>query len=279
LAGWFYGLENIEVITIRYKVTLAYDGTLFSGFERQPNQRTIEGVLTQKVNLMAKKPKPPIVVYGSGRTDAGVHALGQVVHFDFPFDLPTQAIYRGLNSLLPLDMEIKKVEIVPDTFHARYDVSGKRYVYRLDLGEFRDPFKRNYTGNWRFPIDINKVQSAMTDFIGEHDFTSFVASGSTARSNFRTIYEANATFDKAANEIQLVFYGNGFLYNMVRIMVGVVVEIGSGMRPEGDIRRLYEVRDRNQARRTMPASGLYLKRVYYEGDDPEHPTKLPKHQR
>lgn len=267
------------MFNIRYKVTLAYDGTLFSGFERQPKRRTIEGVLTQKVNIMAKNPDPPIVVYGSGRTDAGVHALGQVVHFDFPFDLPTKAIYRGLNSLLPLDMEIKKAEKVSNTFHARYDVSGKRYVYRLDLGEFKDPFKRNYTGNWRFPIDIERVQTAMNDFVGEHDFSSFVASGSTARSNVRTIYEANATLDKSANEIQLEFYGNGFLYNMVRIMVGVVVEIGSQMRPEHEILRLYEVKDRDQARRTMPASGLYLKKVYYEGEDPKHPTKLPKRQR
>ncbi|MCT2899040.1 tRNA pseudouridine(38-40) synthase TruA [Lentilactobacillus buchneri] len=264
---------------MRYKVTLAYDGTLFSGFERQPKRRTIEGVLTQKVNIMAKNPDPPIVVYGSGRTDAGVHALGQVVHFDFPFDLPTKAIYRGLNSLLPLDMEIKKAEKVSNTFHARYDVSGKRYVYRLDLGKFKDPFKRNYTGNWRFPIDIERVQTAMNDFVGEHDFSSFVASGSTARSNVRTIYEANAILDKSANEIRLEFYGNGFLYNMVRIMVGVVVEIGSQMRPEHDILRLYEVKDRDQARRTMPASGLYLKKVYYEGEDPKHPTKLPKRQR
>ncbi len=160
----------------------------------------------------------------------------------------------------PLIWKLKKAEKVSDDFHARYDVSGKRYVYRLDLGEFKDPFKRNYTGNWRFPIDIERVQTAMNDFIGEHDFSSFVASGSTARSNVRTIYEANASLEKDANEIRLEFYGNGFLYNMVRIMVGVVVEIGSQMRPEHDILRLYDVKDRDQARRTMPASGLYLKK-------------------
>ncbi|EHO53312.1 tRNA pseudouridine(38-40) synthase TruA [Lentilactobacillus kisonensis] len=259
---------------IRYKVTIAYDGTLFSGFQRQPNKRTIEGVLTQKVNLMAKNPQLPIVVYGSGRTDAGVHAFGQVVHFDFPFDLPTEAIYRGLNSMLPLDMEVMKVETVSPNFHARYDVSGKRYFYRVDLGEFLNPFKRNYTGHWKFPLDVERVRAALPDFIGEHDFSSFVASGSTAKSNVRTIYEATANFDEKANELQLEFYGNGFLYNMVRIMVGVIVEIGAQRRPEHDILRLYAVKDRNQARLTMPASGLYLKKVYYEGEDPKHPTKL-----
>ncbi|MFT8388669.1 MAG: tRNA pseudouridine(38-40) synthase TruA, partial [Lentilactobacillus hilgardii] len=123
-----------------------YDGTNFSGFERQPNRRTIEGVLTQKVNVMAKMPEPPIIIYGSGRTDAGVHAVAQVAHFDFPFDLSTEAIYRGLNSMLPLDMEITKVEKVSNDFHARYDVSGKKYFYRMYLGEFQNPFKRNYTG-------------------------------------------------------------------------------------------------------------------------------------
>lgn len=276
-AGWRVSIISTKIVgvmIIRYKVTVKYDGTLFSGFQRQPGKRTIEGVLTKQVNLMAKNPDPPIVVYGSGRTDSGVHAFGQVIHFDFPYNLPTEAIYRGLNSMLPLDMEIMKVEKVASDFHARYDVSGKRYFYRVDLGEFLDPFKRNYTGHWKFPIDFNRVTEALPDFLGEHDFSSFVASGSTAKSNVRSIYEATGKLDEAANELQLEFYGNGFLYNMVRIMVGVIVEIGSNRRSEHDIRRLYEVKDRNQARLTMPASGLYLKKVYYEGEDPAHPTKL-----
>ena len=261
---------------IRYKITFAYDGTNFNGFQRQPKQRTVEGVLTSKINIMAKKPQKTIEVFGSGRTDSGVHALAQVAHFDFPFDLPTEAIYRGLNSMLPLDMEVLKVEKVSDTFHARYDVSGKRYMYRADLGEFSNPFKRNYTGHWKFPVDVDKVRTALTDLIGQHDFSSFVASGSTAKSNVRTIYDAKCFYDEAENEINIEFYGNGFLYNMVRIMVGVAMEIGAGTRPEHDVLRLFDVKDRDQARLTMPASGLYLKKVYYEGDDPEHPTKLPK---
>ncbi|UDM32394.1 tRNA pseudouridine(38-40) synthase TruA [Lentilactobacillus laojiaonis] len=260
---------------VRYKATVAYDGTLFSGFQRQPNKRTIEGILTKKINLMAKKPTPAIEVFGSGRTDAGVHALGQVVHFDFPYDLSEESMYMGLNSMLPLDMQIKKVEKVPDDFHARYDVSGKRYVYRVTLDQFINPFKRNYTSNWKYPIDLDKLNAALQDLIGEHDFSSFVASGSTAKTNIRTIYEAFAKLDAENNEIAIEFYGNGFLYNMVRIMVGVVLEIGSGLRDPHDIIRLFEVKDRTQARRTMPASGLYLKKVYYQGEDPKHPTKLP----
>ena len=264
---------------IRYKITVAYDGTRFSGFQRQPNKRTIEGVLTKIVNTMAKTPNPAIVVYGSGRTDAGVHALAQTVHFDFPFDMNEQSMYRALNSMLPLDMQVKKVEIVTSDFHARYDVSGKRYMYRLDLGEFIDPFKRNYTGHWKYPVDMEKINAALAQLVGEHDFSSFVASGSSAKSNVRTIYSAEARLLADQNELQIEFYGNGFLYNMVRILVGVVVQIGAGIRPVTDVKRLFEVKDRNQARLTMPASGLYLKRVYYEGDDPKHPVKIPKYQR
>lgn len=235
--------------------------------------------MTRVVNKMAKNPEPAIVVYGSGRTDAGVHALGQVIHFDIPFELSNESMRKGLNSMLPVDMEVLKAEQVSDDFHARYDVSGKRYVYRMDLGEFRNPFKRNYTGHWKFPVDVDRINQAAQDLNGEHDFTSFVASGSSARTNFRTIYEAGCYRDEANNELVFEFYGNGFLYNQVRIMVGVLVEIGAGTRPVDDIQHLYEINDRRAARRTVPASGLYLKHVYYEGDDPKHPTKLPKHQR
>ncbi|WP_125573693.1 tRNA pseudouridine(38-40) synthase TruA [Levilactobacillus huananensis] len=263
----------------RYKITLMYDGTNFAGFQRQPDRRTVESVLTQVINKMAKNPNPKILVYGSGRTDAGVHALAQVVHFDFPFTIPEESMRKGLNSMLPMDMEIRRVEIVPANFHARYDVSGKRYLYRMDMGEFRNPFKRNYTGHWKFPVDLDKINQALADLVGEHDFTSFVASGAQTRTFVRTIYEATCHIDEANHELVFEFYGNGFMYNQVRIMVGVLVEIGSGTRPVHDILRLYRVKDRKQARRTVPAAGLYLKHVYYQGEDPEHPTKLPQRQR
>lgn len=263
----------------RYKVTLMYDGTAFAGFQRQPNKRTVEGVLTQVVNRIAKMPQPAIVVYGSGRTDAGVHALAQVVHFDLPFEIPAANMHKALNSMLPLDMEVAQVELAAPDFHARYDVSGKRYMYRMDLGEFRNPFKRNYTGHWKYPVDLEKIQAALGDLIGEHDFTSFVASGAQTRTFVRTIYEATCHRDAANHELVFEFYGNGFMYNQIRIMVGVLVEIGAGTRPVHDILRLYQVKDRKQAIRTAPASGLYLKHVYYMGEDPDHPTKLPPHQR
>ncbi|MEC5140344.1 tRNA pseudouridine(38-40) synthase TruA [Pediococcus pentosaceus] len=248
---------------MRYKIILAYDGTNFAGFQMQPNQRTVEGVLKSIVNKIAKNPTPEISVYGSGRTDAGVHALGQVVHFDLSIEMSERSMLHALNSQLPLDMQVKKVEIVDETFHARFTTHGKKYQYRMALGQFVDPFKRNYTGHWKFPINIGLIQKAIKDLEGTHDFSSFVASGSTVKDHVRTIYEAKVWEDKKQNEIVFEFYGNGFLYNMVRIMVAVLVEIGSKRRPADDIPRLFEVKDRNQARGTAPASGLYLKEVDY----------------
>ncbi|NEZ69875.1 tRNA pseudouridine(38-40) synthase TruA [Pediococcus pentosaceus] len=248
---------------MRYKIILAYDGTNFAGFQMQPNQRTVEGVLKRIVNKIAKNPTPEISVYGSGRTDAGVHALGQVVHFDLSIEMSERSMLHALNSQLPLDMQVKKVEIVDETFHARFTTHGKKYQYRMALGQFVDPFKRNYTGHWKFPINIGLIQKAIKDLEGTHDFSSFVASGSTVKDHVRTIYEAKVWEDKKQNEIVFEFYGNGFLYNMVRIVVAVLVEIGSKRRPADDIPRLFEVKDRNQARGTAPASGLYLKEVDY----------------
>lgn len=248
---------------MRYKIILAYDGTNFAGFQMQPNQRTVEGVLKRIVNKIAKNPTPEISVYGSGRTDAGVHALGQVVHFDLSIEMTERSMLHALNSQLPLDMQVKKVEIVDETFHARFTTHGKKYQYRMALGQFVDPFKRNYTGHWKFPINIGLIQKAIKDLEGTHDFSSFVASGSTVKDHVRTIYKAKVREDKKQNEIVFEFYGNGFLYNMVRIMVAVLVEIGSKRRPADDIPRLFEVKDRDQARGTAPASGLYLKEVDY----------------
>ncbi|AYC10572.1 tRNA pseudouridine synthase A [Ligilactobacillus salivarius] len=253
-------------MTQRFKVTLAYDGTNFAGFQAQPNQRTVQFVLEKAINKMSKKDEY-ITVYGSGRTDSGVHALGQVVHFDFPHPISAKGMLRGLNSMLPLDCEVVDCKIVPNDFHSRYTTHGKRYLYRVSRGEFVNPFKRLYTGHYKYPLDIEKIKEAMPDVEGTHDYSSFVASGSQAKSHVRTIYEAKVYEDKVNDEIVFEFYGNGFLYNQVRIMVATLLEIGNGKRPVHDFLRLYEVKDRSQARQTAPASGLYLKEVYYDEED------------
>ncbi len=249
-------------MTTRYKITMAYDGTNFAGFQSQPKQRTVQSVLEQAVNKMSKEYNY-ITIFGSGRTDSGVHALGQVAHFDFPHDMPADAMLRGLNSMLPLDIEIVGCKIVTQDFHARYEAHAKRYMYRVSRSWFIDPFKRFYTGHYKYPLDITRIQSALPDIVGTHDFSSFVASGSQTKSHVRTIYEATVHEDPDNKELVFEFCGNGFLYNQVRIMVATLLEIGNGRREVHDFLRLYQVKDRSQARETAPASGLYLKEVYY----------------
>lgn len=246
----------------RYMITLAYDGTNFAGFQSQPDQRTVQDVLEKAVNKMSTS-KKFVHIFGSGRTDAGVHAFGQIVHFDLENDIPEKGIVNGLNSLLPLDMQIVSAKVVTNDFHARFTAHGKRYMYRVSRGRFVDPFKRFYTGHYKYPLDIKLIEEAMADVIGTHDYSSFVASGSQSSSHVRTIYDATVREDRANNEVIFEFYGSGFLYNQVRIMVAALLEIGNGKRPVHDFLRLYEVKDRNECRVTAPASGLYLKQVYY----------------
>ena len=249
-------------MTFRYKVTLAYDGTNFAGFQVQPHQRTVQGVLEKAVNRMNKADNYVHVV-GSGRTDAGVHALAQVIHFDLVNDIPDQGIVNGLNSMLPLDVQVLKAEHVSAAFHARYTTHGKCYLYRVSRSWYVDPFKRFYTGHWKYPLDVALIKEALQDVVGTHDFSSFVASGSQARSHIRTIYAATVQELPEQKELDFDFYGSGFLYNQVRIMVAVLLEIGSKRRPVHDFLRLYQVKDRTQCRMTAPASGLYLKEVVY----------------
>lgn len=247
----------------RYEITFAYDGTNFSGFQIQPHKRTVEQVLKNAVNKIAKHPDPAISVIGSGRTDAGVHALNQVAHFDIPYHLSNDSMRKALNSILPLDILVKRAEEVTPDFHARYSAHRKTYRYRVDQGEFVNPFKRNYTAHFKYPLNLAKMKEAAKDFIGEHDFTSFVASGSQAKSNVRTVEKISIYRDEHDNEVIFEFTGNGFLYNQIRIMVAFLLEVGSNQRPVSDVKRVLAAKDRTQARMTAPASGLYLVSVDY----------------
>ena len=247
----------------RYKITFAYDGTNFSGFQIQPHKRTVEQTLKNAVNKIAKHPTPAIPVIGSGRTDAGVHALNQVAHFDIHYHLSNDSMRKALNSILPLDILVKKAELVDSDFHARYSAHRKTYRYRVDQGEFVNPFKRNYTAHFKYPLDLAKMKAAAQDFVGEHDFTSFVASGSQAKSNVRRIEKVEIYRDEHDNEVIFEFTGNGFLYNQIRIMVAFLLEVGSNQRPVSDVKRVLAAKDRTQARMTAPASGLYLVSVDY----------------
>lgn len=248
----------------RYKVTIAYDGTDFAGFQRQPEQRTIESVLTRVVNKIAKNDAGTIEVFGSGRTDSGVHAYGQVVHFDLPFSIPAEGLRHGLNSMFPLDLMAVAVEQVADDFHSRFNTHGKQYRYKIARNEFVDPFKRRYAYNFKYNLDLDLIRTAMQDLIGVHDFTSFAAAGNSTKDFVREIYDVQLVEYPELNEIHFIFTGNGFLYNQVRIMTAVLLEVGTKKRPVHDILRLFTVKNRLEAPLTAPAHGLYLEKVFYE---------------
>lgn len=254
-------------MTTRYKMTIAYDGHLFHGFQSQPHQRTVQGTVEAALKKMTKGKN--IIVEGSGRTDAGVHALGQVIHFDYSDkEIPPARMICALNSMMPLDIVFKECEIVNSDFHVRYSAKGKWYRYYVSLDRFVDPFKRFYTGHYPYPVDIDKMKVAARDLLGTHDFTSFAASGGQIKNKVRTMYYVNVAKNEQSNEIVFDFICSGFLYNMVRILVATLLEIGRGKRPVDDIPRVIMTKDREQVRETAQASGLFLYHVFYE-DVPE----------
>ncbi|MCP8618013.1 tRNA pseudouridine(38-40) synthase TruA [Salirhabdus salicampi] len=244
----------------RLKCVLAYDGTLFSGFQIQPNNRTVQ----QEVeHALQKIHKGELVrVSASGRTDKGVHAVGQVLHFDSTLQIPNDRWAQALNSILPDDVFVKSVEEMDDHFHARYSVQGKEYRYKILNRSTPDIFRRNYRWHISEPLDIEAMQYACSLFVGTHDFTTFSSAKATVRGEkVRTIYECNVK--KVEGEITFRVRGSGFLYNMVRIMVGTIVEVGKGIKQPTDITDMIKGQDRSLAGKTAPAQGLYLWEVTY----------------
>ncbi len=176
-----------------------------------------------------------ITVFGSGRTDAGVHAIGQVIHFDYPEERPLERMRFALDTQSPEDIAVRQVEIVSEDFHARYLVKEKTYQFRVDIGKPRSPFRRHYASYFPYPLDLEKIQRALPDLLGTHDFTSFCASGSSIEDKIRTIYEAKMEVNETKDELLFTFRGNGFLYKMIRILVGTLLKIGNGRLPEDSI--------------------------------------------
>ncbi|EPC6412864.1 tRNA pseudouridine(38-40) synthase TruA [Enterococcus hirae] len=246
----------------RYKAIIAYDGTHFNGFQKQPNDRTVQEEMEKTLKKMANGKE--ITVFGSGRTDAGVHAMGQVIHFDYPEERPLERMRFALDTQSPEDIAVKAVEIVSDDFHARYLVKEKTYQFRVDIGKPRSPFRRHYASYFPYPLDLSKIQRALPDLIGTHDFTSFCASGSSIEDKVRTIYEAKMEVNEAGDELLFTFRGNGFLYKMIRILVGTLLKIGNGRLSEDSIPEIIAKKDRNAAGPTAHPEGLYLYEVVYD---------------
>ncbi|WP_395533441.1 tRNA pseudouridine(38-40) synthase TruA [Enterococcus lactis] len=247
---------------VRYKAIIAYDGTNFNGFQKQPNGRTVQEEVEKTLQKMANGKE--ITVFGSGRTDAGVHAIGQVIHFDYPEERPLERMRFALDTQSPEDIAVRQVEIVSEEFHARYLVKEKTYQFRVDIGKPRSPFRRQYASYYPYPLDLGKIQRALPDLLGTHDFTSFCASGSSIEDKVRTIYEAKMEVNETKDELLFTFRGNGFLYKMIRILVGTLLKIGNGRLPEDSIPAIIAKKDRNAAGPTAHPEGLYLYEVKYE---------------
>lgn len=240
-------------------LTVAYDGTDFCGYQVQPNLRTVEEELENALYKLLKKETKTVA---SGRTDSGVHALNQKVHFETDATIPASKYKEALNSLLPSDVKVVSSKKVSDNFNARYSAKSKTYRYSLYFGDFENPMLSRYKTLLRYPLDLEKMKEACKVIEGEHDFKCFLSSGSSVKNTIRTVYSIKMV--KRGNLLDFYVKGNGFLYNMVRIIVGSLVAIGEGRLTVLDLETAIKTGDRKLAGKTMPAKGLTLYSVSYK---------------
>jgi tRNA pseudouridine38-40 synthase len=249
-----------------FKLTIAYDGTDFHGWQIQANKPTIQGEI---VNVLRRITQENIILHGAGRTDAGVHALGQVASFRTQSALSAGEFQRALNTLLLPTIRIVAAEEVGPDFHARWSARGKIYRYRLYRGKVVPPMLWRYVLHYPFPLDEDTMRDAAARFVGSHDFASFAASTGSEedgkeRSTEREIYSAELV--RAADNEELIFTvrGRSFLRYMVRKMVGTLLDVGRGKLKPADIDRLYELKDRSKSGPTVPPQGLCMVAVEHE---------------
>ena len=242
----------------RIMLTVAYDGTNYHGWQYQNNGKTIEGELNKALSSLLQK---NIEVIGASRTDAGVHAMCNVAVFDTDAGIPAEKYSYALNQMLPDDIRIRKSEEVPADFHPRKTDTVKTYEYRIDCEEFADPIKTRYAYFTYVPLDASKMQEAAFHLIGTHDFKSFCSVNTTATTTVRTIFDIQVIRDGV--DIVVRITGNGFLYNMVRIIVGTLMDVGRGKYAPEKVKEILEAVDRTAAGPTVPACGLMLKELRF----------------
>src|SRR5262245_54280854 len=247
------------------KLTLAYDGHDFAGWQVQPDRPTIQGTL---VSVFEQLTGEKVLPQGSGRTDAGVHALAQTASVAIASPIPVANLVRALNDILPRSIRVLAAEEMPPEFHARKSARAKTYHYRIFRGEICSPFSARYVYHHPYPLNEERMAEAAKTVEGEHDFTSFAAVDPERSrdgeevSNVRTIYRSE--FARHGDELLYCVRGNGFLHHMVRNLVGTFLMVGKGSLTTNDVRRILDLRDRSAAAATAPASGLYLVSVEYE---------------
>ena len=245
----------------RIKLTVAYDGTAYCGWQVQPNGITIEQVLNETLSSFFKE---DIRVIGASRTDSGVHALGAVCVFDFNHTMPANKVAFAVNAYLPDDIVVQESVEVSLDFHPRFGAKEKTYIYKILNRTMPLPNERYDTHFYYYPLDIAQMQKAAKYLEGEHDFTSFASPHYTAKTTIRTIYECAVT--KTDDIITIKVRGNGFLYNMVRIIAGTLIEVGGGRMDAEAIPDILLAKDRTLAGPTAPAKGLTLYSTKYDND-------------
>ena len=240
------------------KLIIEYDVTNYWGWQTQESFPSIQEEIEKALHKVTGE---KTVLYGSGRTDAKVHALGHVANFRTESTIPGERFKYALNIELPEDIKIISSQEVPMDFHARFSATHKRYVYRIYNGEPERPLLRNYTCHVRYPLDVELMREAARYFVGTHDFKSFRGRRSSIKSSVRTDYSID--IERNGEIIEIAVEGNSFLRNMVRIIAGTLIEVGAGQRDKEEIPEMIQDRDRRSAGRTAPAQGLFLEKVYY----------------
>ncbi len=242
----------------RVFLKIAYDGTNYCGWQIQDNGITIEEVINEKLSELLGE---DITVIGASRTDSGVHALGNVAVFDTDTRIPAEKISFALNQRLPEDIRIQESKEVAADFHPRYCDTRKTYEYRILNRTFDDPTTRLYTHFCYFKLDVEKMKQAASYLVGEHDFKSFSSARGQAKTTVRTIYYLN--IEKNSDIITIQVNGNGFLYNMVRIIVGTLLKVGMGIYPPEHVKEILDAKDRSMSGPKAPAKGLTLVEIEY----------------
>lgn len=240
------------------KLIIEYDGKSFNGWQKQPNKLNIQGEIEKAIGEITGE---EIDLIASGRTDAGVHSLGQTANFKTNSNIPIEKFPIAINSKLKKSIVIKSAEEVDERFHSRYSVKSKKYRYTINNSQYGSAIYRDMEYHFPFDLDVQKMQEAAQFFEGEHDFKAFKASGTSSKSSVRTIFKAEVI--KNEDRIYIELTGNGFLYNMVRIISGTLVDVGTGKIKSEEIKDIIESKERIRAGKTLPARGLCLVEVNY----------------
>ncbi len=242
-----------------YLICISYDGTEFCGYQIQDNGRTVGGVMLKALQRVFGTVSN---MAGCSRTDSGVHALNYFISFKADSNMNPETVVKAVNANLPDDVAVKSCREVPEDFHARYSVVSKEYEYRMYTSDVRSPFLRNHALFLRYPLDVKLLNEAAKSFVGTHDFRSFMASGSKITDTVRTVYKAEVS-EKENGLVTFNISADGFLYNMVRIAVGTLLEVQQGKIKPDEIIKIIAAKDRSMAGFTAPPQGLYLKEINY----------------